>query len=521
MQRHVFFGCAGIVVASFGLVVACGDDDNNSFTPTPDGGSSSGSTSSGSTSSGATSGGTSSGTSGSTSGSTSGDAAVTTTPLLPQAIVRMNNAVNPYGVVFGSDGMIYAAGSTVDAGVRKLAVWRLKDGAIDATFANNAGILTSDLPGDEAVFDMVEVSNGNFLIDVTSGGKVWLVKFNSTAATLSAATFVKFGYDENEGWPVGTPNMPATAPSYQSWGVGIDRTVAASPKVVVFAHGAPAKAALVADQRIDNDRWITRLAYDTLAFDPTFNGGSPYTVDADGKKLGDNSRRGFVTDTGAIVSSGYTNFGTGSRENIVLIKLKADGTADNTFGFGTNPAIPGQARINPFAAGGGSAEAYNIARQSDGKIITGGYGVSNFDVASKGVDLISTRLTLAGDGLDTTFGRMGVTAFQSESDKTAGLGNTPHVERARDLVILPDDRIVYGGAYDDFTAIYITDKNGKLDPSTGQGTGFIEYNFAGSFFRIVRSPDGKQIAAVAQSVSVPVDGGTQSNTILATLKVGP
>jgi len=521
MQRHVFLGCFALLAAT-GLVVACGDDDNT-VTPPPntnDGGSSGTSGTSG------TSGGTS-GTSGATSSSgdggtsSSGDGGGSSsggTPLVPQTVVKLQNAINPYGILVGNDGATLAAGATIDAGVRKLAVWRLKDGAVDATF-NGGNPLTTDIPGDESAWEMVEVSANNYVILATSSGKVYLVSLTNNAGTYTFGTpkFIKFGYDDGEPWPAGTPNMPATAPSYSAWGIAVDRSVAATPKIVVFAGGAPAKNATVAMQRIDNDRWITRVNNNAdFTFDTTFNGGAPYSVDADGKAQNDNARRGFVHTDGSIYSAGYTNFGTGQREGIVIIKLLPTGAPDPAFGFGTSPAIPGQIRVNPYVAAGGNAEAYNVGRQSDGKLVTGGYGFSNHDVTSKAIDAVTTRIAANGSALDTTWGKSGAYGYQSEGDKTAGLGASAYTDRSRDMIVLPDDRIVHGGAYDDFSAIIVTDKNGKPEPN-----GIIEYAFPNAFFKITKSADSKFISAASNSQTVAIDGGTRSDAIIATLKVGP
>lgn len=439
-------------------------------------------------------------------------------PIAPATVTKLVNAINPYGLVFGSDGFVYSAGATIESGVRKLAVRRLKDGVVDTTFGVG-GVLTADVPGDVAVFEMVEVSSGNFAMVANAGGAVWLIKLTSNAGvfSLSAPTFVKFGYELNEGWPLGTPSAPVTAPSYTAWGLSVDRS-SASPKLVVFAQGAPPKAADVANQRIDNDRWITRLDAQTLAIDPTFNSGAPFSADVDGKHLGDNARRGYVHSDGSIISAGYTNFGSGQGNHVVLIKLLPNGTPDPGFGFGTTTPIAGQAKFNPFMSVNGTSEAYAVGRLSDGSFVTTGYGVSNADVTSTNVDLLSFRVK--ADGLDTTYGKLGSFVIQSEMDHTAGLGKLANSDRGRDLVVLDDDRVVQAGAYDDFSALYVTDKDGKLDPTVGLG-GRIDYAFPTNFFKVVRSADGKQIAAVAQSVETPIDGGTSLDTILVTLKVGP
>lgn len=439
-------------------------------------------------------------------------------PIVPVSTTRIANAINPYGLLFASDGLVYASGATMDGGERKLAVWRFKDGALDATFGTQ-GVVTTDIPGDESSFDLVEVSAGNFVVQAVAGGKIWLVKLTkeSTGFSFGTPKFVKLGYDDGEGWPIGTPNPPATLPSYDSWCIALDKSSTTTPKIVVFASGAPAKAATPENQRTDSDRWITRVLADTLDIDPSFNGGVPFTVDVDGKNFGDNARRGIVLSDGSIVSAGYTNFGQGLGNHVVLLRLLENGAVDPGFGFGTTVPTPGQTKFNPFVDVGGFAEAYSVVRQSSGRYVTTGYGTSNFDVASKSVDLVS--FGVKSDGLDTAYGKLGSLAWQSEKDSAAGLGASPFTDRGRDIAVLPDDRTVHVGVYDDYASVFVLDKDGEPDPSSGTG-GLIDYAYPAAFFKVAVSPDGKQIATTAQSLNQTADAGAPLGSILAILEVG-
>jgi uncharacterized delta-60 repeat protein len=496
-------------------VIACGDDDS-AATPTQDAGA-------GVVDASGTQQQTDAGSeTKDSSTSDSADARAPAPPILPQATTRIANAINPYGLVFASDGFLYASGATID-GTRKLAVWRFKDGVLDTTFGT-AGVVTTTVGtgADVVSFDLVEVSAGNFVVHAVADGKVWLVKLTKDgqgAFSFGTPTFVKLGWDNGESWPAGTPTPPATPPSYQSWGIALDTSTATTPKIVVFAFGAPAKAADPATQRIDNDRWVTRVMADTLAIDTSFNGGKPFTADADGKNLSDTARRGRVFSDGSIVSAGYTNFGQGLGNHVVLIRLLANGTVDPAFGFGTTaPGAPGQTKVNPFVSTGGAAEAYDVARQSTGRYVTTGYGTTNFDVATKSPDLVSLRIK--PDGLDTTFGKLGAFGWQSETDKGAGLGVAAFNDRGRSLAVLADDRIVHAGIYDDYASIFVFDKDGKPDTTCGSN-GVIEYAYPAGFFKLAISPDGKHIAATAQSLNQTTDAGAPLGSVLALLKVGP
>ena len=464
------------------------------------------------------------------------DAQPATSPITPLTTTRMANAINPYGLVFASDGFLYASGTTIDATAdRVLAVWRFKDGVLDTTFGV-AGVLTVAIPGNETSFDIVEVSAGNFVVQAVTaniaaaggnpavGGKVFLVKMTKDGAgAYSFGTLVQVDFDWADGdlatWPAAAP------PSYgTSYGVALDKSNAASPKIVVFASGAPAKGRLgkaggtqAGVQRTDNDRWIARVSADTLAADATFNAGKAYSVDADNAEVADTARRGIVQAGGVIVSGGYTAFD--GINSVILIRLLPNGTADPAFGFGTTaPGVPGQTKFNPFSAvTGGFAEAYGVVRQTSGRYVTGGYGVTAFEVPTVNVDLCS--FGVKADGLDPTFGKLGTFALQSEKDKSAGLGAAPFTDRARTLNVLADDRVVFGGVYDDYASLIVVDKNGKLDPNVGVN-GVIEYAYPAGFFAVAVSPDGTRIAASAQSLNQNTDASAPLGSILATLKVG-
>lgn len=435
-------------------------------------------------------------------------------PLTPSVTRVLPNTINPYGLLFGADGLLYASGATLEGGERRLAVWRFQaDGALDPSFGTN-GVVTTDLDGDESSFDLVEVSPGSFVVQAVAAGKVWLVKLAKDAAgryAFGAPVMVPFAWADGDfsGWPA------AEDPAYNSWGIGLDTSTPGTPKIVVFAAGAPPKAAAPADQRTDNDRWIARVLADTLAPDPAFNGGKAFSTDIDGAGLPDNARRGLVLEDGSIVSSGYTNFGGALGNHVALVRLTAAGEPDPAFGFGTTTPIPGQTKFNPFREVGGFSEAYAVVPSRPGRYVTTGYGVSNFDEPSVSVDLVSFALT--ADGLDTTYGRLGAFAWQSEGDKSRGLGAAPFSDRGRDLVALPDGRLVHVGVYDDHASVFVTDDDGTPDPSSGIG-GLITYAYPRAFFKVAVSPDGKRVAATAQSTTNVAAEPPAS--LLVTLDVG-
>ena len=427
-------------------------------------------------------------------------------PITAESSQPLAGALNPYGLAWGADGHLYVSGATLVAGDRQLAVWRIDKATNkpDPAFGTN-GVATVALPGDETSYDLVALKDGSFVVQAVSDGKVWLTKLTKDAGgayAFGAPRALVFGWTDADfaSWPVA-----GATPTYASWGLALDAS-GATEKVVVFAYGPPAKAAAGA-QRTDNDRWVARVLASDLSHDPAFNAGKPYAADVDGKALADGARRGMVEADGSIVSAGYTDFGAGAGANVVLLRLKADGTPDTTFGFGSS--TPGQTKFNPFQSSGGAAEAYAVARQSSGRYVTTGYGASNFDTATVENDLVT--FGVARDNLDPTYGKLGAFAVQSEKDPAAGKGARPYRETGRDLVVLPDDRTVQVGCYDDFASVFVFTKNGALDATFGAG-GRLQYTHAAPFYKVALSPDKKRIAAMAATVT--------DAALLVTLKVG-
>ncbi|HZK06858.1 MAG TPA: T9SS type A sorting domain-containing protein [Bacteroidales bacterium] len=173
---------------------------------------------------------------------------------------------------------------------------------------------------------------------------------------------------------------------------------------------------------------------------------------------------------GKIVLSGYIF--TGSSTDVLLIRLNADGTPDNT--FGTNGIV-----ITDFGNTSEVAEA--IVLQDDGKILLAGDHEERF---------MLVRYNTNGT-LDNTFGTGGL----ASADVGIGLCF------GQDVVIQNDGRILVGGLAFDAAANYAFgiarfDANGALDVTFGEfgstlfsiGTG---YDF---MIAIALQSDGKIIA---------------------------
>jgi len=492
----------------------------------------------------------------------SGGAPASGGPITKSAEVLLEGVHDLRGLKFAADGKIYGSGhigadATTD---RQLAVVRLTaDGELDETFGEK-GIVSFNLrervveaapsgeggaggggnqgeggeggasgpseivvnDGDEQSIGVVELENGDVIVQANvrdaagKGNDVVLLRLDSDGELVESfgedgIQKIDFGWtdDDAASW------TGSTGPSDQSWGIELDVSDG-EEKIVVFGHG-PAKFGQTtgdpAVQRTDNDRYVARVLASDGSLDPDFNGGEVFSYNSGGT-FSDGGRRGLVLDDGTIVSAGYTNYGDGLGNHILLIQLTPEGTPDPDFGFGI--ASPGVARSNPFLSDGGVAECYNVAVQSSGRYVTIGYGratVANGQSSlgwetTDAVDAVSVGLL--PEGVDTSFGKQGTFVVQSEG---LNLGNTE--DRGRDILALPDDRLVMAGRLGPNPALFVATASGDFDTSVGEDGVFIYDALTdptSHFFRVTATQDGKRVAA---STSNHADG-----VLVAILDVG-
>jgi uncharacterized delta-60 repeat protein len=334
-------------------------------------------------------------------------------PITTGSDVVLTEANDLRGLIFAANGSIYGAGFTnVNPDDQQTVVLRTSAaGALDSTFGEGGVVVLNLVQGNEQALALVELANGDVVVVVNvsdeqggedipdvdggdpvprpNGQDVVLVRLDSNGDP--RATFgtdgvlpVTFGWAaaDDASWPVPTytaSNPEASRfsgagfPNDTAWDLQLD-TSGASERLVVFGMG-PAAYSASGTQRVDMDRYIVRLNADGTP-DASFNGGENFTFHTEGTQ-GDNARRGLVEPDGSIVSSGYTNFGEGFDNHVVLIRLLPNGTVDTSFGFGFPSARPGATRFNPYVTDGGAAEAYGVVRLSDGTYVTTGYGAVN------------------------------------------------------------------------------------------------------------------------------------------------
>jgi uncharacterized delta-60 repeat protein len=247
---------------------------------------------------------------------------------------------------------------------------------------------------------------------------------------------------------------------------------------------------------IQNDGKI--LAFGTTSTRLNQDGTVDNSFGTDGKKVSD-----FSVWNGAVTESGEI-FLVGANGNVVLQKLKNDGSPDSTFN-GT-----GKVDVNPDGGGGagydvlilpdhkilvcgiawgkifimrfnpnGSIDStfgnngiaktiisnyssgWAIDRQADGKILVVGH-------AGNGASYGSVVVRYTSDGvLDTTFNQTGyVLSYFGRNNS----GN--------EVVVQPDGKIIVAGTSDKNFVITRYNINGTLDPSFGLG-GYFSFSFRG------------------------------------------
>ncbi len=426
------------------------------------------------------------------------------------------------GLAYGTDGKIYVSGHKGDPSAETnpesvVVVGRFNaDGMPDTSFSED-GFAEVDLgPGRvEQSLAVAPLANGDVVAAVNAneedgGVSVFLVRFDATGKQVtgdawggeSGAVEVVFGWPNanNDAFPDAEKPPQDTA-----WDLKVD-TSSGTEKLVVAGHGSAAEGS----GRVDADRYVVRLNAADGSADSAFNGGKPFTYHS-AQAFAEGGRRIGVEADGAILSAGYTNLGDGLRNHVILIRLNADGSLDQSFGGFVSPqssadavgltATPGVAVFNPVVADGGFAEAYGAVKLSDGSYVTTGYGGATGEGTASTLgfqttvapDIVSFRVK--GNALDTSYGSNGNVVIQSEG--VTGIdGLKSNEERGRIALALPGDRVLHAGYFGGVPAVAVVDASGKLDTSvSGDGILTLPNNVVGAqFFGAAVSPDGKQVA---------------------------
>lgn len=427
-----------------------------------------------------------------------------------------------YGVAFTSDGLIYVSGErAVDLGMgggptedmHTVVARYTAAGELDTDFGEGGVALlnaisaaddeTDEAPGDEGTTSVVALPDGGAIVAIEAndgalGDQVVLARLDADGELVSGFGTAGFAvvplsdYTAEEWQNDGEENGPRN----RVYDIRLD-TSGDEDRVIIFGAAPPA----MSEDRTDDDRYVARVMVSDGSPDTDFADDGVFSIDFGELNGGDHARRGAVLEDGSIYSFGYTNYEGAGRHHIQILHLDADGVPVEDFGFQADATTCGAAQdgvicSNPNLADGGFAEAYSATLQSDGAIVTTGYGRA--DDADLPPDLVSFRFDATS--MDTTYGTSGALIIDSGDE-----------DRGRDIVALEDDRLVHVGKYDAVAAIYVTTPDGALWDDFGDG-GVVSYSTHDGNFRGLATQDGV-IAAVA-------DGGSTGSSYLVILEVG-
>lgn len=193
-----------------------------------------------------------------------------------------------------------------------------------------------------------------------------------------------------------------------------------------------------------------------------------------------------IQSDGKILAGGY--YDNGSDYDFALVRYDTTGIQDNT--FGTNGIVT-------TAIGSGDDKCYDLALQSNGKILAAGYSHngSNYDY---------TVVRYNTDGtLDTSFGTNGVVTTDID-------GFNDYCE---EIAVQSDGKIVVGGYYANDSSVYNValvryDSDGTLDTTFGTN-GIVTTDVTGGSvfdycYDVLIDPNGKIIAAGYNSSGNPI-----------------
>ncbi|MEM1177194.1 MAG: hypothetical protein AAGM22_02520 [Acidobacteriota bacterium] len=216
--------------------------------------------------------------------------------------------------------------------------------------------------------------------------------------------------------------------------------------------------------------------------DPSFEGDGLASIQVS-SAFDDVSEDMLVLLEGSVLLAGSTQVNA-TDHDFMVVKLKADGTYDTAFG---NNGVA----VTFFDLGGGDADhATALARQSDGKLVVGGFAETS---QAQGEDFAVARF-LADGTLDIGFGNFGKVSYAVD------LGGG-HRDILTDVLVQPDGKIVLvgwasrGNGDQDFVAVRLL-ASGAVDTGFGSGGEAVVAFNRGGFLRdsaeaAVLQPDGK------------------------------
>ncbi|MEI9939169.1 MAG: delta-60 repeat domain-containing protein [Pseudomonadota bacterium] len=331
-----------------------------------------------------------------------------------------------YGVAFDADDNIYAVGVT-SAGFDATADYATvvakftPEGSLDTSFGDNGYAIRNVAVGlaGELARGIALQSDGKIIVSESVEHKdaadardrdIAVLRFNADGTKDS--DFGEDGVkiiDLSDGVLVGTSFLADSA-----WGLGV------YPDDRIVVEGG-----LVAASKTDTDFALVRLTKDG-EFDSTFGASGVFTLDTQiGDPLVSNnaSPRNLTILPGnqGIIGAGYQPV-PGADTKPCVFRVTNAGKLDETFGV---DGVFSESILTE------QTEAYAAVPQSDGSLVTAGYGR---ELSTETTDIVSLRLKPNGTR-DTTYGNAGLVRID-----VGGFA-----DNSRKLLVLPNDHLVLVG----------------------------------------------------------------------------
>jgi uncharacterized delta-60 repeat protein len=384
--------------------------------------------------------------------------------------------------------IVMLAGSALAAG-----------GDLDPTFGGDGKVRTNFTPRVDYASGVAIQADGKIVAagaadwELHTSGKFALARYNADGTldtTFGGDGRVKTKFTTKEG---------ANVTGNEDYASGV--AIQANGKIVAVGR---------ADWRVNRSGKFALARYKA-------NGRLDATFGGDGRVMANFTRRDdyayevAIQADGKIVVAGTARqlqSGVPEDTQIALARFNADGTLDATFG--------GDGKVmTDFEEGWG--EALGMAIQADGKVVVGGYegygdtgllarykANGRLDATFGGNGVVATRIltevAIQTDGKIVTTGYGSVLRYNVNGtlDATFGGGGAVAAGIATDaLTIQTDGKIVAAGGSDEGFGVARLNADGALDSTFG-GDGTVMTSFAGDFVRasgVAIQADGKIVAA--------------------------
>jgi uncharacterized delta-60 repeat protein len=292
-----------------------------------------------------------------------------------------------YAVAVQADGKILVAGTTPSADGNNIAVARMNaDGTLDTSFGAGTsdgspdGVVTLSLgKGDDEARAIAVQSDGKIVIAGTSSSTDATGKStNIVVARMNAdgTLDTTFGTGTTDDSPDGVVSLSLSDGNDAASAIAVQ----ADGKILVAGDSSGANGTNAAIARMNADGTL-----DTT-FGANADDGTPEGVVGLSLGNGDDSVASLVVQSdGKVVAVGTTT-STGSTANAFVVRLDADGTADEAFGTAKDGTPNGVVNVS-FGNGNDAGEA--VALQPDGKIVVAGNTVSG---GSSDIALVRLRV---------------------------------------------------------------------------------------------------------------------------------